>query len=220
MARCWLGLGLLAASLASAQQTPPALTVSTDTLPAASLRERYEFQLQAQGGLPPYRWAVKQGDLPPGLALSETGALTGTPTKAGEFPVVVIVTDSSSPGYQRTQAFIFRVTVPLMAEWGRPPKVVGPRVEGSIKVSNQENHDFDLTLIALAVNEIGRATAIGYQHFTLKSGTMSFEIPFGERLPRGAYDIHVDVVAEVPETNTIHRTRLVSSGKMQVAQGP
>jgi hypothetical protein len=35
----------------------------------------------------------------------------------------------------------------------------------------------------LAVNDIGRATAIGYQHFGLKHETIDFEIPFGENLP-------------------------------------
>jgi hypothetical protein len=89
-----------------------------------------------------------------------------------------------------------------------------------VKVSNQTGEDFDLTFVVLAVNDIGRATAIGYQHFNLKHETLDFEIPFGENLPPGGYVVNVDVVAEIAETNTIHRARLVTPGKLQMVQGP
>jgi hypothetical protein len=93
-------------------------------------------------------------------------------------------------------------------------------VEGAVKVSNQTGQDFDFTVIALAVDETGRATAVGYQHFTLKRGTLDFEIPFGENLPHGAYALNLDAVAEVEPTNTIYRARLVTGDKLQVLQGP
>ena len=95
------------------------------------------------------------------------------------------------------------------------PKVNGPRVEGSIKVSNQTEQDFDFTFIALAVDPTGRATAVGYQHFTLKKETDEFEIPFGENLPTGTYDLHADGIAEVAETNTIYRAHLATAEKVQ-----
>jgi hypothetical protein len=80
--------------------------------------------------------------------------------------------------------------------------------------------DFDLTVIVMAVAEDGRATAIGYQRFTLKPQTIDFPIPFGENLPWGAYQINVDAVAEVAATNTIYRARLVSNGRLRLIQGP
>jgi hypothetical protein len=72
----------------------------------------------------------------------------------------------------------------------------------------------------LAVNEIGRATALGYQHFTLAKNTIDKEIPFGENLPAGSYTVNADVVAEVPASNTIHRARLVTSSPLQLAPSP
>ena len=87
-------------------------------------------------------------------------------------------------------------------------------------VSNQTEQDFDLTVIMVAVNETGRATAIGYQHFPLKKNTTSLEIPFGENLPQGTYEINVDAVAEVAATNSIYRARLVPKERFQVLQGP
>jgi hypothetical protein len=48
------------------------------------------------GGQAPFAWA-ETGNLPPGLSLSSTGELSGTPTTAGTFPITVTVTDSSVP---------------------------------------------------------------------------------------------------------------------------
>ena len=50
--------------------------------------------LHADGGTPPYTWAVS--GLPPGITLdSSTGVLSGTPTKAGSYTVTVTVTDAA-----------------------------------------------------------------------------------------------------------------------------
>jgi hypothetical protein len=111
------------------------------------------------------------------------------------------------------------VEIPLTAEWGRRPTVNGQRIDGSIKVSNNTGRDFDLTFIVLAVNEIGRATAIGYQHFPLKRDTRDMEIPFGDTLSRGNYAVNVDVVGEEPVSNRIFRVRSVAENQ-QITQGP
>ena len=75
-------------------------------------------------------------------------------------------------------------------------------------------------IIVLAVAENGRATAIGYQRFPLKGGVESLEIPLGETLARGAYTVHVDAVAEVPEKDAIYHARLQTKEAMQVTVGP
>ena len=204
---------------AASPQTAP-FSVNSLALPKAFLRQQYRAELGVQGGVAPFKWVLESGVLPPGVELAPNGVVSGVPTVVGDFPVEVVVTDSSVPPRQRNESLILRVVAPLMARWLRPPKVTGTRVEGAIQVSNQTGVDFDLTAIVLAVNEIGRATAIGYQHFTLQHDTTDFEIPFGEQLPPGAYDVHGDVVAEVAEISAIHRVRLVSGQKLQVVQGP
>jgi len=146
--------------------------------------------------------------------------LSGIPTETGDFKFTVTVTDSGKPAVQRNQQLVLTVVAPLMAQWGRYPKVNGRRLEGSIFVSNQTERDFDLTAIMMAVNEIGRATAIGYQRIVLKKNTTSVEIPFGENLPQGSYELNVDAVAEVAATNSIYRARLVPKEKFQLLQGP
>ena len=196
------------------------LTIQTTSLPKAFLRTPYHVQLEAKGGILPLKWTISNGALPPGLTLSDDGLLAGAPTEVGEYRFAVMVSDSGKPGQQRSQQLMLQVVAPLLVEWSRYPKISGQRVEGAIKVSNRTGLDFDFTTIMLAVNEIGRATAVGYQHFTLKKETADFEIPFGENLPRGTYDLNVDAVAEVPATNTIYRARLVPREKLVVQQGP
>jgi len=200
--------------------TPPEpLTIANITLPRADFHHEYFFRLEAKGGSPPYTWEVTAGALPQGMALSSDGVLSGIPTQLGEYRFTVTVTDTGKPRQQRSQELTLRVITPLLAEWSRPAEVKGQRIEGAIKVSNDTEHDFDLTFIAVAVNEIGRATALGYQHFDLKRETEGLEIPFGENLPRGTYTVSVDVVAEVRETNTIYKVHL-DSKPLQIVQGP
>ena len=180
---------------------------------------QYHEQLEAQGGTPPYTWKLNHADLPRGVSLDRSGILSGMTNEVGDFHFVVTVSDSGSPAHQRSQELTLRVLAPLAVQWGNQAKINGKRIEGSVKVSNQTGQDFDLTFVVLAVNDISRATAIGYQHFNLKHETIDFEIPFGENLPPGGYVLHADVVAEVPEINNIYRARLVTP-RLQVQQGP
>ena len=209
--------------VAGAQQgaaTGEPLVIRTVNLPKAYVHQHYQVRLQAQGGISPLSWEVSEGALPTGLTLDRDGVLSGAPMETGEFHFVVTVTDSGRPAYQKKQPLVLTVVAPLLARWGRYPKVTGQRVEGSVVVSNQTEQDFDLTVIVLAVNEIGRATAIGYQHIKLQKDSAELEIPFGDNLPRGDYEINADVVAEVAAANTIYRVRLVPKEKLSVQQGP
>jgi hypothetical protein len=213
----------LLAFTAAAQQgaaTGEPLIVRTTSLPRAYLKQNYEARLEARGGITPLRWEITDGAAPAGIVLGRDGVLSGTPTEAGEFRFTVTVTDGGRPAAQRNEKLVLTVVTPLFAQWGRYPKVTGRRLEGSIIVSNQTEQDFDLTVIMMAVNETGRATAIGYQRIVMKKGTTSLEIPFGENLPQGSYELNVDAVAEVAATNSIYRARLVPKEKFELLQGP
>jgi hypothetical protein len=196
------------------------LVIRNTTLPKAIVRQPYRMQLQADGGTAPLKWEISEGALPAGVVLEVGGNLTGTPTETGEFRFTATVTDSGKPAYEKRQQFSLVVVSPLMLQWERYPKISGQRLEGSVLVSNQTGRDFDLTVIVLAVNEIGRATAIGYQHFVLKKNTEGVEIPFGDNLSRGGYQLNVDAVAEVAVTDSIYRARLVTKEKFHVEVGP
>lgn len=73
-----------------------ALTIATDSLPQGRATLEYSEALAAQGGSGSgYSWSLADGAaIPPGLALSEDGALHGTPEEAGDFEFGVRVVDS------------------------------------------------------------------------------------------------------------------------------
>jgi hypothetical protein len=214
---CVIGFLMLTICLV-AQDSP--LTISDkENLPSAHLWERYSYNLRASGGIAPYRWILRSGSLPHESKLDEFGELSGIPEEPRQFEFTSVVRDSSNPVQQQEKKFVLSIETPLTAEWDHTARVTGPRIDGSIKVSNRTGRDFDLTIIVLAVNDIGRATAIGYQHFSLKKDTRDFDIPFGDSVSRGSYVVNVDVVAEEPVSNRIFRARLVT-GEQQVTQGP
>jgi len=228
MAKCKFGWPVLLTFIflitaALAQQggaTGEPLEVHTTSLPRAYLHQPYEFRLHAVGGVLPLTWELTDGALPLGVRLRTDGIISGSPAVAGQFKFTVTVHDSGKPAYERKQELTLIVVAPLLAVWGEYPKVNGQRIDGSVKVSNQTEHNFDLTVIILAINPVGRATAIGYQHFVLKRGTSEFDIPFGSNLPPDPYEVNVDAVAEVAETDSIYRARLVTEGKLRITQGP
>ena len=54
------------------------LHITTSSLPEATPGATYSKQLQAIGGIAPYKWKVTAGSLPRGLKLSTSGLLSGT----------------------------------------------------------------------------------------------------------------------------------------------
>jgi len=212
-------VGFLVLTICLVAQDPPLTISDKENLPSAHLWERYSYNLTASGGIAPYRWMVRSGSLPHEFKLDEFGELSGIPEEPRQFEFTSLVRDSSNPTEQQQKKFVLSTETPLTAEWDHAAHVIGTRIDGSIKVSNRTGRDFDLTVIVLAVNDISRATAIGFQHFSLKKDTRDFDIPFGDSVSRGSYVVNVDVVAEEPVSNRIFRVRLVT-GEQQVTQGP
>jgi hypothetical protein len=93
---------------------PPALTITTTSLPGAELGVAYSQTLQATGGIPPYSWSVASGSLPAGLSLSSAGVISGIPSGTiSTSNFTVTVTDSQTPmGATKTASLSIVVTEP------------------------------------------------------------------------------------------------------------
>ena len=185
----------------------------TPALPAGFAGAPYQMQLRTYGGMGPYLWEVAAGALPAGLKLDrETGLLSGTPSAGGDYAFSLRISDSAGPPQREVFSFAVRLVVPLAVRWQGPPHVERGGVFGSLQASNGTSDDFDLTVIVVAVNEYGKAFALGHHHFILKRESFSNDLRFGFTLPRGLYTVHADAVAEVAPRSAIFRARLESRG--------
>jgi Putative Ig domain len=82
------------AAFAIVVSNPPPPQISVVSLPTATVGKPYSYQFQATGGLSPFVWS-ETGSMP-SLAVNLNGALSGTPTAAGRFPIMVDVKDALS----------------------------------------------------------------------------------------------------------------------------
>lgn len=101
--------------------------------------------------------------------------------------------------------------------WSGLPIVNINVVKGSVVVANQADDDFDQTVIVEAVNDTGKAFALGYQHFRLRSHSRSVPISFETKLPPGHYVIQADAVAEVPSKQAIYRLHMEGPTGFQIS---
>jgi len=118
----------------------PAVQVDTTSLQAAQVDVPYFAGLSAQGGTGSgaFLWSLSGGTLPPGLTLSPTGLLGGTPTQVGSYTFSAEAADAALPDFPSPpQSLTLRVLPPGLqpttfllgdgtvqqpyAQQGRPP---------------------------------------------------------------------------------------------------
>lgn len=187
----------------------------------ALVGQQYAMPVTVTGGIMPYTWQVESGELPPGLKLQpHKGSIVGTPTAAGTYRFTIGVVDSSIPKLHLQKEFNIQVIEGLTVDWKETPAPHGNKITGSAVVTNQSTEEFVLTVVVVAVNEIGRATALGYQHFHIAGGSSSQVIPFGTGITPGigTYYVRVDAVAHRPGKKHVFRASKQTSPDIKLAQ--
>ena len=94
---------------------PPALAVTTTSLPAGTVGTAYNQTLTATGGVTPYKWGLTAGSLPAGLSLSSIGVISGSPSAASTSSFTVTVADSESPAATATAGLSITITAQAAA---------------------------------------------------------------------------------------------------------
>lgn len=89
--------GTSAPATVSITVSSPTITYSPSSPPVGAVGAAYSQSIAgASGGSSPYSYSLISGTLPPGIALSSAGTLSGTPTAAGTFNFTVRATDGST----------------------------------------------------------------------------------------------------------------------------
>ncbi len=100
------------------------ITFLTNALGNGVVNVPYSQQINATGGDPPLVFSLEASSpfgtptLPPGLKLSSTGGITGTPTTIGSYSIPVVVTDSIGNSAGKTY--------PVSITAAQPPLQVSP----------------------------------------------------------------------------------------------
>jgi hypothetical protein len=83
------------------------LTFITESIPDFTVGVHKHFELEASGGVPPYRFEARPGTLPRGLRFNTRGKLSGAAKKEGNYTLFVELKDTA--GSTLTQAFNVQV---------------------------------------------------------------------------------------------------------------
>jgi large repetitive protein len=110
--------GLSATEATSITIVPgPSLTFSAP--PQGWTNTVYSDTLTATGGTTPYTFSISSGSLPPGISLSASGVLSGTPTSTGTYSFTVKLTDAA--GQTTTKATTLTVATGVTTNFAAPP---------------------------------------------------------------------------------------------------
>jgi hypothetical protein len=113
---------------------PPAISITTTTLPPAVEGTAYSQTLNATGGTGGFRWSLAAGSLPAGLTLDPSGRIAGTVT-GGSATFTVAVQDSSGTSASRNLSITVTPPLTLPPDTTLPTGVTGTAYSGAIKPS-------------------------------------------------------------------------------------
>ncbi len=131
--------------------TAPVLSIQTASpLVAGAAGTSYLQTFQAINGAGSLGWSITGGALPPGLALSPAGLLSGMPTLAGDFIFILQVIDSS--GASASQTYQLHIGGPL-----QPPPSLTATLSATVNAGDQPmvnivlGNPYPLPIVATAV---------------------------------------------------------------------
>jgi Putative Ig domain len=88
---------------------PLVILPASGALPDALATVAYTTTLTTTGGIGGVTWSLSSGALPPGMALSTTGVISGTSSAVGNYSFTVHAVDSGSPQQKATASYTLTV---------------------------------------------------------------------------------------------------------------
>jgi uncharacterized repeat protein (TIGR03803 family) len=153
----------------------PPVTIAGATLPSGTTGSFYAQSLAASGGSSPLTFSAS-GSLPPGMTLSSSGELSGTPSAAGTFSFTVTAIDTT--GASASQAYTLAISLALspatLTSWtanqpGYLQTITAPGGSGTITFTLAAGSlPTGLTLSSSGLLS-GTPTAAGFFNFTIQA---------------------------------------------------
>lgn len=167
--------GSIVGSTSIAVQPTP-LVMSTGSLPAGVSGQSYLSILSASGGTVPYSWTVTSGTFPPGLTLSSSGQITGTPSLASTFVFTVTLTDAGSPqqnvSKQLTITILPAGVVNTIWSGSTTPGVVDSGPDGSVELGVTFKSDVGGTILGVRFYKATTNTGTHVANLWTTGGTL------------------------------------------------
>jgi large repetitive protein len=152
------------------------VAVAAIALPAATQGRPYAAQLVATGGDGLYTWTIERGALPTGMALTTTGALTGSPTDGGDFAFTAQVTDGADRAATRALSLTVE-RAPTIQTGSLPPGDVGEAYTAQLVATGgtgaytwavTDGAIPDGLMLSASGNLSGTPTTVGSSTFTVR----------------------------------------------------
>jgi large repetitive protein len=207
------------ASQAFSVSIASSLSITTTSLPSGTVGVAYSSTLSATGGTPPYTWSLTAGSLPPGLALSASGSISGTPTTAGSYNFTIQASDSG--GRKASQAFTVSIASPPYLSASPTSLSFGNVVVGSssTQMVTLTNSTSGVTISQIGVSGAGFSASGLTPPLTLPAGqSTTFSVIFGPTTS-GSVTGSVSVVSSAtnsPTTIALSGTGTTASATVNV----
>ena len=181
------------------------LQVTSSQLPDGTVAVAYTATLSASGGSAPYVWSVLTGALPPGLTLTTTGTITGTPTTSGvtRFAVQVSDTVRSSSANLSINVGMPSATVEIISP------TEGATISGTINVIGTASDAVSLSVVQVSTDSGSYSNASGTNNWSFSLNTTSLANGV-HTISARATDIAGVTSTSSPITVTVTNTALAS----------
>jgi hypothetical protein len=177
----------------------PAVAINPNTPPAGTVGVPYADQLSATGGTGTLTFALAGGTtLPPGLSLSNTGLISGTPTDAGTFSFTVTATDQKGSSAALPLSIVVN------------PAVAAPVVEGLQRFGFHAQPTTFVLTFSTALEPASAENVANYHLNAISGHKLGHAVP----IKAAVYDptAHTVTLEPVHKVHLFHHYRLVVNG--------
>ena len=148
--------------------------IQTNSLPNGALDKAYNAKLAGTGG-EPITWTKASGSLPPGLALSADGRITGTPTKVGTYGFTVKAANDMGAATKALKIIIGEAPTITTTTDNLPGAIVGTNYSATLAATGTRTVTWTSTSLPAGLTLTangrlsGKPTKQGTYYFTVKA---------------------------------------------------